>query len=186
MARGRDRWDSRAGFVLAAVGSAVGLGNVWRFPYICYENGGGAFLIPYFVALLTAGIPLLILEYALGHRMQAGAPKAFESVSPKTGFVGWWAVFAGFTIVIYYAIIMAWAFGYLIYSLNLAWGADAEHFFHNDCLGLSSGPGQLGCIRWPVLLGLVAPGSASCGSFTRESRASARWFWSPCPCPFCC
>ena len=156
MAVGRDRWDSRAGFVLAAVGSAVGLGNVWRFPYICYENGGGAFLIPYFVALLTAGIPLLILEYALGHRMQAGAPKAFENVSQKTGFVGWWAVFAGFSIVIYYAIIMAWAFGYLIYSLNLAWGANAGDFFHNSCLGLSSGPGQLGCIRWPVLLGLIA------------------------------
>jgi NSS family neurotransmitter:Na+ symporter len=156
MAVGRERWDSRAGFVLAAVGSAVGLGNVWRFPYICYTNGGGAFLIPYFVALLTAGIPLLILEYALGHRMQAGAPKAFEGVSEKTAYVGWWAVFAGFTIVIYYAIIMAWCFAYLIYSLNVAWGADAESFFIKSFLQRSSGPGEFGIIRWPVLLGLAA------------------------------
>jgi NSS family neurotransmitter:Na+ symporter len=156
MAKARDRWDSRAGFVLAAVGSAVGLGNVWRFPYICYKNGGGAFLIPYFVALLTAGIPLLILEYALGHRMQAGAPKSFENVSQKTGYVGWWAVFAGFAIVTYYAVIMAWCFGYLIHSLSVAWGANAESFFHYTFLQLSSGPGALGSIRWPVLLGLVA------------------------------
>ena len=156
MAQKRDRWDSRTGFVLAAVGSAVGLGNVWRFPYICYKNGGGAFLIPYFVALLTAGIPLLILEYALGHRMQAGAPKSFQDVSQKSGYVGWWAVFAGFGIVTYYAVIMAWCFAYLIYSLNLAWGADAEHFFLNTFLQRSSGPGVIGSIRWPVLLGLAA------------------------------
>lgn len=156
MAEKRDRWDSRTGFVLAAIGSAVGLGNVWRFPYICYKNGGGAFLIPYFVALLTAGIPLLILEYALGHRMQAGAPKSFEKVSQKTAYVGWWAVFAGFGIVTYYAVIMAWCFGYLIHALNLAWGADAEFFFMNTFLQRSSGPGVLGSIRWPVLAGLAA------------------------------
>ena len=156
MAEKRDRWDSRTGFVLAAVGSAVGLGNVWRFPYICYKNGGGAFLIPYLVALLTAGIPLLILEYALGHKMQAGAPKSFENVSEKSGYIGWWAVFAGFGIVTYYAVIMAWCFGYLIHSLSVAWGANAESFFHGTFLQLSSGPGDLGSIRWPVLAGLAA------------------------------
>jgi len=156
MAEKRDRWDSRTGFVMAAIGSAVGLGNVWRFPYICYKNGGGAFLIPYLVALLTAGIPLLILEYALGHKMQAGAPKSFENVSEKSGYVGWWAVFAGFGIVTYYAVIMAWCFGYLIHSLSVAWGTNAESFFHGAFLQLSSGPGDLGSIRWPVLAGLAA------------------------------
>ena len=59
-----DRWQKRSSFILAAIGSAVGLGNVWRFPYICYQNGGGAFLIPYFVALFTTGIPQMILEFA--------------------------------------------------------------------------------------------------------------------------
>jgi len=62
---------------MAAVGSAVGLGNVWRFPYVAYTSGGGAFLIPYFVALFTAGIPMLILEMGIGQRMQKGAPLAW-------------------------------------------------------------------------------------------------------------
>ena len=63
----REQWGTRAGFLLAAIGSAIGLGNIWRFPYVAYENGGGAFLIPYLVALLTAGIPLLILSTSLSH-----------------------------------------------------------------------------------------------------------------------
>ena len=58
----RENWTSRSGFIIAAIGSAVGLGNIWRFPYIAYENGGGAFLIPYLIALITAGLPLLFLD----------------------------------------------------------------------------------------------------------------------------
>ncbi len=61
----RENWTSRSGFIIAAVGSAVGLGNIWRFPYVAYENGGGAFLIPYLLALITAGLPLLFLDYAV-------------------------------------------------------------------------------------------------------------------------
>ena len=63
MEENREQWGSKLGFIIAAVGSAVGLGNIWRFPYIAYTNGGGAFLIPYFFAIFTAGIPLLILEF---------------------------------------------------------------------------------------------------------------------------
>ena len=102
-------WDSRTAFVLAAIGSAIGLGNIWRFPYICYKYGGGAFLIPYFVALLTAGIPLLILEFAIGHRMAASAPLSFRKISKKTEWLGWFALLVGFGIVCYYAVVMAWS-----------------------------------------------------------------------------
>jgi len=70
----RGVWGSRLGFLLAAIGSAVGLGNIWRFPYMAYSNGGGAFLIPYAVAFLTVGLPLLLLEFGLGHRTGKSAP----------------------------------------------------------------------------------------------------------------
>ena len=80
----RDRWDSRTAFIMAAIGSAVGLGNVWRFPYMVYQNGGGAFFIPYLIALVTAGIPLMILEYGVGQMMQGSAPKALGRLNGTT------------------------------------------------------------------------------------------------------
>lgn len=70
MEQNRDQWGSRLGFVLATIGSAVGLGNIWRFSYMAYENGGGAFLFPYIFALLTAGIPLLLLEMGFGFLLE--------------------------------------------------------------------------------------------------------------------
>ncbi|TET70163.1 MAG: sodium-dependent transporter, partial [Candidatus Zixiibacteriota bacterium] len=79
----RDRWDSRTAFVLASIGSAIGLGNVWRFPYVCYANGGGAFLLAYLVALFIAGIPLLILEFGLGQKMNGSAPQSFFKVKKR-------------------------------------------------------------------------------------------------------
>jgi NSS family neurotransmitter:Na+ symporter len=155
MEKERARWDSRSAFILAAVGSAVGLGNVWRFPFVTYQNGGGAFLIPFFVAMITAGIPLLVLEYGLGHRMQGGAPFSFAQVSDKSEWIGWWAVLMGFGLTCYYVVIMAWCFGYLIHSFTLAWGADASTYFYQDFLQLTDGPQTLGGIRPFTLLGLI-------------------------------
>src|SRR5210317_1915392 len=86
----RSLWGSKIGFLLAAIGSAVGLGNIWRFSYMAYENGGGAFLVPYAVALLLAGLPLIILEYTLGHREKGASPLAFSRISRKWEVVGWW------------------------------------------------------------------------------------------------
>lgn len=88
----REQWATRAGFLLAAIGSAIGLGNIWRFPYVAYENGGGAFLVPYLIALLTAGIPLLILEYTIGHRYRGSPPLAFRGSRgrPKPSAGGRW------------------------------------------------------------------------------------------------
>ena len=80
MTDSRENWTSRSGFIIAAVGSAVGLGNIWRFPYVAYENGGGAFLIPYLLALITAGLPLLFLDYAVGHRSTGSPPKAYRAL----------------------------------------------------------------------------------------------------------
>ncbi|MFW6107258.1 MAG: sodium-dependent transporter [bacterium] len=126
----REEWGTRVGFIMAAMGSAVGLGNIWRFPYMCYKHGGGAFLVPYFVALFVVGIPLMMLEFGLGHRARSGAPQALAKIHPRFSWIGWWAVtFVMFGIVVYYAVVIAWCLCYFLASFTLAWGKDPVAFF---------------------------------------------------------
>ncbi len=121
-------------FILAAIGSAVGLGNIWRFPYVAYTNGGGAFFVPYLVALLTAGIPLLFLDYSLGHKFRGSPPLVFRRLHKRAEIIGWWQVGISFVIGVYYAVIVAWAIRYFFFSFNEAWGSDPATFFVNDFL----------------------------------------------------
>jgi len=151
----REQWKSQLGFVFAAVGSAVGLGNIWRFSYMAYSHGGGAFLIPYIIALLSAGIPLLILEFALGHERMGSAPLAFAKINKKWEWVGWWAViFVMFGIVLYYSVIIAWCLNFFFLSFYLGWGDDPNTFFFNEFLETSKFPSEIGHIRTPILLAL--------------------------------
>lgn len=152
----QEQWGSRVGFILAAVGSAIGLGNIWRFPYMAFDNGGGAFLIPYFVALLTAGIPIIIMEFALGHRMKGGAPLTFAKLNRKFEWIGWWQGIISFVIAVYYVAVIGWAINYMIFSFSLAWSGDPVGFFAGDFLGLTGGPFELGGIRWPILAAVAA------------------------------
>ncbi len=151
----RDVWGSRTAFVLASIGSAIGLGNLWRFPYVCYANGGGAFLFAYAVCLLIAGIPLLMLEFALGKRMDNAAPGAFRRIHPKFEWFGWFAVGIGFVIVTYYSGIMSYCINYFVYSFNLSWGSNPETFFFGKVLGMTDQPWELGKLQWPLLIGLA-------------------------------
>ncbi|WP_058234958.1 sodium-dependent transporter [Devriesea agamarum] len=125
----RGAFAGRSAFIFAAIGSAVGLGNIWRFPYVAYENGGGAFMIPYLVALLTAGIPLLFIDYAIGHRWRSSPPLAYRRLARKTEAIGWWQVLVSFVIAVYYAVIIAWAASYMVFSFTKAWGDDPGTFF---------------------------------------------------------
>jgi len=148
----RGAFSSNLGFLLAAIGSAIGLGNIWRFSYIAYANGGGAFLIPYFIALLTAGLPLLILEYGIGHREHASAPLAFARIHRRTEWLGWWMpLFVMFGIMFYYQVIIGWCANFVVFSFDLRWGADTQDFFLNEFLGLTSCPGDLGGFR-PLII----------------------------------
>ncbi|BAC14324.1 sodium-dependent transporter [Oceanobacillus iheyensis] len=151
----RSQWGTRAGFILAAVGSAVGLGNIWRFPSVAYESGGGAFFIPYLFALLTAGIPILIMEFTMGHKYRGSAPLTFSRMNKKAEFVGWWAVLVAFVISTYYSVIIAWAISYSIFSFNLSWGEDTEGFLFGDYLNLAEVPGQVGGLVPGVLIPLI-------------------------------
>jgi NSS family neurotransmitter:Na+ symporter len=151
----REVWNTRTGFILAAIGSAVGLGNIWRFSYITYENGGGAFLIPYLVALLTAGIPLLILEFGLGSKFLGSAPIALKRAKKSFEWIGWWGVTASFIITTYYSVIVGWSFVYLVKAFALGWGSDTGAFFNNELLHVSDSPWNLGNFSYPVLIGLL-------------------------------
>ena len=151
----REQWGTRAGFIMAAVGSAIGLGNIWRFPYMAYDNGGGAFLIPYFFALLTAGIPIIIMEFGLGHKFKGSAPMSFAKAKQKWEWLGWWQVFVSFIISIYYVVVISWALNYALLATNLGWGEDTKGFFFNEFLQLSSSPMEWGSIVWPVFVGAV-------------------------------
>jgi NSS family neurotransmitter:Na+ symporter len=130
----REQWGSRVGFILAAVGSALGLGNIWRFPGVAYENGGGAFLLPYLVALCTAGIPLLILEFTIGRRYRGSAPVAFRRIHRNAEFLGWWQVAIAIVIGVYYAVIISWAAWYAWFSIGKQWGEDPNRFLNEDFL----------------------------------------------------
>jgi len=151
----KEKWDNRMAFILASIGSAIGLGNIWRFPYIAYRYGGGAFLIPYLVALFTAGIPLLMLEFTLGHKTGHGAPFAWGSYKKRWKWLGWMAVAIAFGIVCYYTVIMSWSFIYFFHSFSLSWGNIPEFFFNNMVLERSGSPLQLGGINILVLVFLV-------------------------------
>ncbi|GEL77875.1 sodium-dependent transporter [Tenuibacillus multivorans] len=151
----RAQWGTRLGFILAACGSAIGLGNIWRFPATAYESGGGAFFIPYLIALLTAGIPLLIMEFSLGHKFRGSAPLTFSRMNKKAEWLGWWAVFVSFVISTYYGAIIAWAIMYAYFSFGQKWGTDTETFLY-DFLGVSQvEAGQTGVFVPEVLIPIL-------------------------------
>lgn len=150
----RSQWGTRLGFLLAAMGSAIGLGNIWRFPATAFENGGGAFFLPYLFALLTAGIPLLIMEYTIGHKFRGSAPRSYKSINRRMEWIGWWQVVISFVISTYYPIIIAWAMMYAIFSIGTQWGEDPTGFFVGEYLQLGD-PGTLGALVPSVFIPLI-------------------------------
>lgn len=164
----RAEWTGQIGFIVSAIGSAVGLGNIWRFPGVAYENGGGAFLIPYIVALLTAGIPILFLDYAIGHRFRGSAPLALRRLAGKLGEgIGWFQVMVCVFIALYYTAVLAWAASYFVFSFDVKWGDDATGFFLNEYLQVSEAPFTMNFVpgvliplilMWIVAIALLGAG----------------------------
>ncbi|XP_054152650.1 sodium-dependent serotonin transporter-like [Oppia nitens] len=113
----RENWDKKIEFLLAVIGFAVDLGNVYRFPFICYRNGGGAFLIPYVVMLIFGGLPLFYLELALGQYYKSGCITIWKSLCPIMKGIGYAICFIDLYTGMYYNTIIAWAFYYLFASL---------------------------------------------------------------------
>ena len=153
----REQWGSRAGFILAAVGSAIGLGNIWRFPYMAYENGGGAFFIPYLFAMLTAGIPFMIMEFGMGQKYKGSAPRVFAKLNKKYEWLGWFQIAIVTIIGIYYVAVIGWAISYFSMSFTQSWGADTNAFFFSDYLKLGgdNSPSKLGAIQWHIAVPII-------------------------------
>ncbi|XP_055585586.1 sodium-dependent neutral amino acid transporter B(0)AT3 isoform X1 [Uranotaenia lowii] len=129
----RESWDSKWTFLLATIGYAVGLGNVWRFPYLAQKNGGGAFLVPYFVMLLIQGLPIFYLELAIGQRLRKGAIGVWHEVSAYLGGIGISSAFVSYIVALYYNTIIAWCLIYLLHSFEspLPWAECPKRLYSN-------------------------------------------------------
>ncbi|KAG1653921.1 Sodium- and chloride-dependent GABA transporter ine [Nymphon striatum] len=128
----REKWSSKTDFLLSCIGYAVGLGNIWRFPYLCYKSGGGAFLIPYFITLFLCGIPLLLMEMAIGQYMRFGPIGTLNKVAPIFKGVGVATVVVTFILTTYYNVIIAWTLYYLFSSFTavLPW-SNCQHTWNS-------------------------------------------------------
>lgn len=193
----RETWGTRGGFVLAAVGSAVGLGNLWGFPYKLYDSGGGAFLVPYIIGMVCIGIPLLILEFSLGHFTQRAAPNAFGRCNKRLEFVGWWGILLGFVIIMYYPVILAYCFSFLYFSAQsiingtaLPWAGsgiegveNAKTFFNETYLHKIDGPG-FGNMQWHILTPLIISWVLMYFCIFKGVKLVGKIVWLTVPLPF--
>ncbi|XP_078543792.1 uncharacterized protein LOC144828987 isoform X3 [Lissotriton helveticus] len=114
----RPKWDNKAQYMLTCVGFCVGLGNVWRFPYLCQSHGGGAFMIPFLILLVVEGIPLLHLEFAIGQRLRKGSVGVWSTIHPYLKGVGIASMLVSFLVGLYYNTIIAWVMWYFFNSFQ--------------------------------------------------------------------
>uniref|UniRef100_A0A672YP74 Transporter n=1 Tax=Sphaeramia orbicularis TaxID=375764 RepID=A0A672YP74_9TELE len=167
----RGQWANKLEFLLAVAGTLVGLGNLWRFPYLCYKNGGGAFLVPYVLFLLACGIPMFLLETAMGQYTSQGCITCWRHFCPLFEGIGYATQVVIAYAAVSYIVIQAWAFFYLFSSFSAEvpwascknpWNTKYHVFFGNTVsfcrrrvLGISQGIEQIGSLRWELALCLL-------------------------------
>nr|KAF6356045.1 solute carrier family 6 member 18 [Myotis myotis] len=172
----RPKWDNKPQYLLSCVGFAVGLGNIWRFPYLCQSHGGGAFLIPYLIALAFEGIPLFHIELAIGQRLRRGSVGVWKAISPYLGGVGLGCFTASFLISLYYNTVLTWVLWYLLNSFQhpLPWStcplnlnqtgfveecqgsSSVSYFWYRQTLNITADIDYSGSIQWRLLVCLAA------------------------------
>ncbi|KAL0961746.1 hypothetical protein UPYG_G00331180 [Umbra pygmaea] len=171
----RPKWDNKAQYMLTCVGFCVGLGNVWRFPYLCQSHGGGAFMIPFLILLVLEGIPLLHLEFAIGQRLRSGSVGVWTAINPYLTGVGVASLSVSFLVGMYYNTIIAWVMWYFFNSFQdpLPWSqcpvtanltglvsecarsSPVEYFWYRDTLNSSASIGDSGGLQWWMALCLL-------------------------------
>ncbi len=148
------QWDSSIAFIFAMIGAAVGLGNIWRFSYVLYTNGGGSFFIPYFIAIAIMGIPFLILEYGVGFSFKESFSKIMRKIKPEFEIIAWILVIFVFIVTIYYMVILSWDLVYLLSSFTFNWGTDTAAYFVNH-VGGSSNLSNANFLLIPTTIGVL-------------------------------
>ncbi|KAM4630441.1 sodium-dependent neutral amino acid transporter B(0)AT1-like [Polymixia lowei] len=172
----RPKWDNKAQYLLTCVGFCVGLGNVWRFPYLCQSHGGGAFMIPFLILLVLEGIPLLHLEFAIGQRLRKGSVGVWTSINPYLTGVGIASMLVSFLVGMYYNTIIAWVMWYFFNSFQdpLPWSqcppnanltglvseckrsSPVDYFWYRETLNTSAAIDESGGLQWWMVLCLIA------------------------------
>lgn len=150
----RAQWDSSIAFIFAMIGAAVGLGNIWRFSYVLYSNGGGSFFIPYLIAIAIMGIPFLILEYGVGFSFKESFSSIMKKINPKFELIAWILVLFVFIVTIYYMVILSWDLVYLLSSFTFSWGTDAAAYFTQN-VGGSSNLSNASFLLIPTTIGVL-------------------------------
>ncbi|XP_061597003.1 sodium-dependent neutral amino acid transporter B(0)AT1-like [Cololabis saira] len=171
----RPQWDNKAQYLLTCVGFCVGLGNVWRFPYLCQSHGGGAFMIPFLILLVLEGIPLLHIEFAIGQRLRKGSVGVWRSINPHLTGVGIASMCVSGLVGMYYNTIMAWIMWYLFNSFQdpLPWSqcplnangtgllaecaqsTTVDYFWYRETLNTSTSIEESGGLQWWMVLCLA-------------------------------
>ncbi|KAL2080629.1 hypothetical protein ACEWY4_024422 [Coilia grayii] len=168
----RPKWDNKAQYMLTCVGFCIGLGNVWRFPYLCQSHGGGAFIIPFLILLVLEGTPLLYLEFAIGQRLRSGSVGVWRSISPYLTGVGIASMMVSFLVGLYYNTILSWVMWYFFNSFQepLPWSqcpvnenrtglvsecaksSSVDYFWYRETLNTSAAIDDSGGLQWWLVL----------------------------------
>ncbi|OJF93824.1 sodium-dependent transporter [Alkalibacterium sp. 20] len=166
----REQWGSRWGFILATMGSAVGLGNIWRFSYAMGSNGGSAFLIIYLLSVILLGFPVMLIEFSIGKRGQTDAVEAFKKIAPKSSWyiAGGLGVMAAFLILSFYGVIGGWSLRYTFEYLTGGITGDSQSFFLNF-IGQSYAP-----VLWSLLFMALTVGIVFMG-VQKGIESSSKW-----------
>ena len=130
----KQEWNSNLAFMMAMIGSAVGLGNIWRFPNVLYSHGGGSFMVPYIISLFLLGISFVLVEYAVGFKFKKSIARILFSIKTKLEPVAWFILLIVFLITTYYVCVVGWDLIYIVLSFTKAWGSNPDIYFANNVL----------------------------------------------------
>ena len=156
MQTSRDHWSSRFGFVLAAAGSAIGLGNLWKFPYITWDNRGGAFVLVYLACIVAVGMPIMVAEIMVGRKTQRSVVGGLAEMLGTGGrWIGRLGVFTGFVILSFYAVVAGWTLNYLVKCLRWSFGGFPEELDTAATFGALVSDGTLQLLLAGAFLGLT-------------------------------